>query len=48
MKFNDYKALLANASDSLKEKLLTAAEQELSAPEFWALRGYAFPDLEVC
>ncbi len=48
MKFNDYKAQLANASDSMKEKLLTAAEQELSSPEFWALRRYAFPDLEVC
>lgn len=48
MKFNDYKALLTNASDVLKEKLLSAAGQELSDPEFWALRCHAFPDLEVC
>lgn len=48
MKINDYKALLANASDCLKEKLLATAEQELSTPEFWELRSYAFPDLEVC
>lgn len=48
MKLNDYKAQLSNASDSLKEKLLAAAERELSGPEFWALRECAFPDLEVC
>lgn len=46
--FENYKTLLTNASDALKEKLLATAEQELSASEFWALRRYAFPDLEVC